>query len=52
MAEEYINRYYNNIQKYSNIIDNRVCDDNLGIETLIKENKYNRKREVIIQKYL
>lgn len=41
MTEEYINSYYNNIQKYSNIIENRVCDDNIDKEALIKENQYN-----------
>ena len=41
MTEEYINSYYNDIQKYSNIIENRVCDDNIDKEALIKENQYN-----------
>lgn len=41
MTEEYINSYYNNIQKYSNIIENRVCDDSIDKEALIKENQYN-----------
>ena len=27
--------------KYSNIIENRVCDDNIDKEALIKENQYN-----------
>lgn len=39
MTEEYINSYYNDIQKYSNIIENRVCDDNIDKEALIKENQ-------------
>ena len=41
MTEEYINNNYNNIQKYSNIIENRICDENINKEKLIKENKYN-----------
>ena len=41
MTEEYINSNYNNIQQYSNIIENRICDENINKEELIRENKYN-----------
>ena len=41
MTEEYINNNYNNIQKYRNIIENRIYDENINKEKLIKENKYN-----------
>lgn len=41
MTEKYINNYYNNIQKYSNIIENRICDENISKEELIRENKNN-----------
>ena len=41
MTEEYINSNYNNIQQYSNIIENRICDENINKEELLKENKYN-----------
>lgn len=41
MTEEYINSNYNNIQQYSNIIENRIYDENINKEELIRENKYN-----------
>lgn len=41
MTEEYISSNYNNIQQYSNIIENRICDENINKEELIRENKYN-----------
>lgn len=41
MTEEYINSNYNNIQQYSNIIENRICDENINKEELLRENKYN-----------
>lgn len=41
MTEKYINNFYNNIQKYSNIIENRICNENINKKELIRENKYN-----------
>ena len=41
MTKSYINNYYSNIQKYSNIIENRICNENIDKEEFIRENKYN-----------
>ncbi len=41
MTEEYIKKNYNNIQKYSNVIENRICDNIINKEELINENRYN-----------
>ncbi len=41
MTKSYINNYYSNIKKYSNIIENRICNENIDKEEFIRENKYN-----------
>ena len=40
MTEEYIRKNFEVIARYSNVIENRLCDD-LDMESIIKENKQN-----------
>ena len=40
MSEEYINNHFNDIEKYENVIENRLGDFDLSKEELIIENKY------------
>ena len=40
MSEKYINNHYEDIKKHTNIIENRLFDDNTNIEEIIKDNKY------------
>ena len=37
MSENYIKNHFDDIKKYENVIENRLCDD-CAIETLIKDN--------------
>lgn len=41
MTEEYINKNYNNIKMYENSIEIRKNKEDIDINELIKENKYN-----------
>lgn len=43
MGEDYIRSHYVDIVRYSNIVENRINDD-LDINGLIEENKYNLKQ--------
>ena len=38
-SDEYIDKHYNDIKKYSNVIENRIADD-IQIDKLKKDNKY------------
>ena len=40
MSENYINTHFNDIEKYENVIENRLGDFDLSKEELIIENKY------------
>ena len=58
MSENYIKNHFDDIKKYENVIENRLCDD-CTIETLIKDNltvlelakKYNVNYILIDDKY-
>jgi len=39
MSEKYIENHYNDIKKYSNVIENRLFDDELTKESIIADNK-------------
>lgn len=41
MTEKYIRNNYDNIKMYENIIENRKKQEDIKIDELIKENKYN-----------
>lgn len=41
MTEKYIRNNYNNIKRYENIIENRKKQEDIKIDELIEENKYN-----------
>ena len=38
MSKEYISNHFEDIKKYANVIENRICDDEITKESLIKEN--------------
>lgn len=40
LSKNYINKYYDDIIKYSNIIENRIFDINYSKEEIIKDNEY------------
>ena len=40
MSRQYIEEHFDNIVKYANVIENRLCDD-VSKEALIAENQYN-----------
>ncbi len=58
MSQKYIKNHFDDIKKYENVIENRLCDD-CAIETLIKDNlivlelakKYNVNYILIDEKY-
>ena len=41
MTEKYIRNNYDNIKMYENIIENRKKQEDIKIDELIEENKYN-----------
>ena len=38
MSKDYISNHFEDIKKYANVIENRMFDDDLTMESLIKEN--------------
>lgn len=40
MSENYIDNHFDDIVKYSNVIERRLCDE-ISVEEFIKENKHN-----------
>lgn len=41
MTEKYINANYDNIKLHENVIENRKCKEDIDIEEMKRENKYN-----------
>ena len=60
MSEDYINKHFDNIKKYANVIENRLDDDYCTIESVLKDNirnlslakHYNQKYILIKDNYL